>query len=366
MGYRRLYNVKIYDQSTGDLHGVWYGGLSIRYARELNGVGMCVWAVESDHPVLSLIDEDDRIEISITNDTSDGDFYSWDTDFYGLYRARQTATDQIGNQYAMLYFPSAEEVLTRAIVNYKAGTSDRSAFTNVGIGSIFGIVWQRNCTTLGTTADGRERDAASTLSTVGSGSGDTTLIDYRCAWKNVLTTLQELAIRGGDTFQVNRNFSTNELSMLVNIANVDKSADVVFAISLNTLGQSSLSENKMEEKTVAVVGGAGEESARAISVRTGANQSTTNDYEIFVDFKDTSTAAILDDRGDISLSSRQARPTITADVLQSSGYKYLVDYELGNLVTLDFGGLQVTRQVSQVNVAFDPYMKVEISLREEY
>lgn len=365
MGYRRQYNIKMFGQSSGDINGIWNDGLSLRYTRKMNDVGMCVWAVRPDHPALSLLDEDDRIEVAVTNDNSDGDFFSWDTDFYGVYREKQTATDQIGNEYALLYFPSAEEVLSRSIVAYKAGTNNRSAFTSVGIGSIFSIVWRYNCTTLGTTADGRIRDAVSTLSTTGSGTGNASLIDYRCAWKSVLTAMQELAALGSDTFEVVRNSSTNALTVQVNINNTDKSSDVVFSTALNNIGQASLSENKLLEKTVAVVGGAGEESARTVVARTGTNQSATNNYEIFVDHKDTSTTAILDDRGDIALSVRQARPTIIADVLQSSGYKYLADYELGNLVTLDFGGLQVTRQVSQVDVAFDPYMRVDISLSEE-
>lgn len=364
MGYRRQYNIKIYDQSTGDLHGVWNDGLSLQYRKKINDVGMCVWTVQPDHPVLSLIGEDDRIEVSITDDASTGSFYAWETDYHGVYREQQTSTDQTGNEYELLYFPSAEEVLSRAIIAYKAATTDRSLFSSRAISTIFSNVWRYNCTSDGTTADGRERDAVSVVSTTGTGSASATTIDYRCAWKNVLTALQELAFLGGNTFDVVRNFLTNDLTVRVDIANTDVSSDVVFSLALNNVGQSALQQNKLLEKTVAIVGGSGQESSRAVQVRTGANQSATNDYEIFVDHKDTATTSILDDRGDIVLSDRQARTAISADILQSSGYKYLVDYALGNIVTLDFGGSAVARQITEVNVSFTPHMRVDISLRE--
>lgn len=364
MGYRRQYNIKIYDQSTGALHGVWNDGLSMQYRKKMNDVGMCVWAVKPEHPAIALIGEDDRIEISVTDDATTGSFFAWETDYYGVYREKQISTDQTGNEYFLLYFPSAEEVLSRAIVAYKAATTDRSLFSTRAISTIFSNVWRYNCTTSGTTADGRLRDAVSTVSTTGTGSASATTIDYRCAWKNVLTALQELAFLGGNTFDVVRNISTNALTVRVDVANTDVSSEVVFALALNNMGQAALQENKLLEKTVAIVGGAGQESSRTVQVRTGTNQSATNDYEIFVDHKDTATTSILDDRGDIVLSERQARTTISADVLQSSGYQYLVDYALGNIVTLDFGSATVTRQISQVNVNFDPYMHIDIVLRE--
>jgi len=364
MGYRRQYNIKIYDQSTGTLHGIWNDGLSLQYRKKVNDVGMCVWAVQPDHPALSLVGEDDRVEISVTDGASTGSFLAWETDYHGVYREQQTSTDQSGNEYKLLYFPSAEEVLARSIVAYKAATTDRSLFSSRAISTIFSNVWRYNCTTNGTTADGRERDAISTVSTTGTGSASATTIDYRCAWKNVLTALQELAFLGGNTFDVVRNISTNELTVRVDTTSTDVSSDVVFSLAINNMGQSALQQNKMLEKTVAIVGGAGQESSRTVRTRTGVNQSATNDYEIFVDHKDTSTTSILDDRGDIVLSDRQARTTISADILQSSGYQYLVDYEAGNIVTLDFGGSAVTRQISQVNVRFTPHMQVDIVLRE--
>lgn len=364
MGYRRQHNIKVYDQSTGDLHGIWNDGLSLSYRKNLNDIGMCVWTVPPEHPVIDLVGDDDRIEIAVTKDTSTGAFLSWETDFVGLYRESQIATDQTGNEYHLLYFPSAEDALSRAIVAYKAGTANRSLFSSTSIANIFGLIWRYNCTTDGTTADGREVDAVATLATTGTGSASSDVIDYRCAWKNVLTALQELAVLGGNTFYVTRNTSTNALSVIVDVSNVDVSEDVVFALPLNNMGQASLQENRMLEKTVAIVGGAGQESARTVRVRTGANQSATNNYEFFVDHKDTSTTDILDDRGDIALSVRQARTTIGADVLQSSGYRYLEDYEMGNIVAQSFGGVTVDRQVSSVSVRFDPFMSSSIVLED--
>ena len=364
MGYRRLYNIRVYDQSTGDLHGIWYDGLSLEYTKKLNDIGMCVWTVHPDHPVLALIGEDDRVEVSITNGNSVVDFYAWTRDFVGVYREQQVATDQSGNKYVALYIPSAEETLSRSIVAYKAGTANRSEHTGQTIYGIFINVWQYNATSNGTTADGRERNAVGLNSTTPAGSNfSSTTIDYRCAWKNTLTAMQELAELGGGQFYVSRNTSTNALFLSAE-APTDVSSDVIFSLPLNTLGSTSLQENKMQEKTAAIVGGAGQESSRTVQVRTGPNQSSTNDYEIFVDYKDTSTTSILDDRGDIVMTDRQARQTIDGDVLQSSGYAYPNDYDLGNIVSVDFSGTVVTKQIDTVSVRFNPYMSVSISLKD--
>lgn len=366
MGVRHKYRVDVYDQSTGDLHGSWINGISLEYKRTMNNVGMCVWAVHEDHPVLDVISEDDRVEVGITTFDSTDQSDQWVDEFVGVYRENQIATDQLGNRYHALYIPEATEVLSRSIVAYPAGTSNRSDFSAVGTDTIFQNIWQYNATSSGTTGDGRERNAEAVIGSVTGISFDATTINYGCAWKNTLTALKELADKGSGYFWVTRNSNTNALVVQGGTAD-DKSSDIIFTESLTNLGKVSLKENKLTEKTVAIVGGGGQESNRTVRIRTGANQSSTNDYEIFADARDTTNTTTLDDRGDIVMSQREAKETLTARILPTSGYVYGEnnDYELSDLVSVKFGDSIVTKQITAVTVRFNPFREIEFELSDQ-
>lgn len=79
---------------------------------------------------------------------------------------------------------------------------------------------------------------------------------------------------------------------------------------------------RLDEKTVAIVGGQDTGANRAIRTRTGVDYSAANDIEMFVDGRSNDTNAKLDARGDTALDKAAARNEVSYKVLQTPSTAY--------------------------------------------
>jgi len=125
-----------------------------------------------------------------------------------------------------------------------------------------------------------------------------------------------------------------------------------------------LVRSRSAEKTVALVGGKGEEDQRVIRVRTGANYSASNDFETFVDGRNTSDVNALDSLGDQALDAAKFREHLEFEVLQTELYSLEKDYFLGDLVKSQYFGLTFTHQVYETSFEYrGPKEAVDVVLR---
>lgn len=357
--------------SSGDTIGIYSDGISLRYTNKLMKVGMMLWTVHDDHPVISQLTEDlyFRVFLQYTQQFSYGIRPSWEEDFIGVYRSKISSTSDNGTIYHVLQIPHANHILTRSIIGSPAGTDEESSWENEYIGEIIEDIIHLHVVDIAGI-----NDRVRTVDNVpGSNMNLTTnlgtQIDYSCHWRPVLEVIQELCDLGDLDFAVEwENIGGVYLRFNLYDGNIgsDLSDDIIFDLGMANLGQASLTDSKLQEKTVGIVAGQGSEGDRTIEIRTGSNYSTTNSKEVFIDARDLDDDT-LQDYGDAHLAYFESKEVIDAQLLQTFGYAYKRDYDFGDLISVRFLGTTQTKKISEISVAFsqDGPVEVLIGLEDE-
>lgn len=352
------YQARILD-ATNQVTALYTDFVEISYKKIVNEVGLCLVTVPVDHPIVETLEDDLLLAIYIAYQDVPQAMskygLKWVLDFAGLYRDKQVTTDQYGNVYYILYFRHLNDVFSRAIINWPAGTLGKNYWIGEALATIANDIVRWNLTADATVANGRNRDISVVrgLHDAGSISG-TDIVDYSIGYRNVLEVLQELAPICGFDFEVrfyDLSPGTLEAKQWTGQQGIDRSADVIFDLALDNIASANINGDRLRERTVAVVGGPGEGAARVVSLRTGANYSATNDYEFFIDARDRTTAE-LPTIGDAKLGEFQARVQYDFDLAPSLGYVYPRDVGLGDLVTGRLAGVSATRKIKSVAVSF--------------
>lgn len=349
-----LYQARIYDNSS-NLIGLYDDLISIYYKKTVNQIGMAVLTVPDTHAILDQLVDDLLLEVFFIYRPASVGEVTDQKDFLGLYRDKQAATDRDGNTYYLLYFVGANDILSRNIIDYTPGTNNKSQWTGATGSIVASNVVNYNCTSNATISNGRKRDASVIWNLTAGTAVIGATINYAAAYRNVLETVRELATNGGFDFDVVRPSltSTNlEFTLYAGHLGSDKHTTIIFDLNLDNIAAANQNGGRLQEKTVAIVGGAGDGAARTIIAVTGTNQSASNDYEIFVDAR-SSTASELADIGDSKMAELAAKTNIDVDIAPSGGYVYRRDYVLGDLVTASFDGSMVTKKINTVEVKFD-------------
>lgn len=350
------FQARIIDQA-GNVVAMVDDPVHLNYTLKVNAPGLAMMCVPEGHRLLSLLEDDLMIEIYIGYPSSTSAQYTHVKDFTGLYRDKQVSTDAYGIVYYILNFVGAIEALARQIIAYAAGTNLRSKWSNKTVDEIMAQAIQYNCAVESTTAYGRLR----TVNRVRRLHSPLVLfatpaIYYAAAYRNVLEVVQELGKAYSVDFDVFQHASASfpgdlDCKLYLNQLGTDKTATVIFDLNLHNLGTASLEYRRLQEKTVAIVGGKGDGASRPLAVRTGANYTATNDYEIFVDARSNASEE-LSDAGDTKLAELQATAKVDGELLQSEGYIYKRDYGLGDLVTVSFAGITAQKKIMEIQVSF--------------
>lgn len=360
-----LYQARVYDASN-NLLAIYDDLTSLYYKKQVNHVGMSILTVPETHDLVDRLTDDLLLEIFLIYDPLGAGLVAAQSDYLGLYRDKQIATDGDGNIYYLLYFPSTIEILSRYTIAWPAGTNDKTQWTSTRLAVIANNIVQYNCTEEATAANGRIRDATRirTLNDQGAIAGTPT-VNYTVSNRNVLEVMQELAPICGFDFDVVRNGGTPanlDYKQYTGQLGSDLTASIIFDLALDNVANANLNGDRLREKTAALVGGQGEGSARTFVTRTGDNYGSTNDYEFFVDARTAGTTIELNTIGDAKLGELKARSQLNASVAPSFGYMYKRDYGLGDLVTVKFGNVSATRKIDRVEVKFDQDQRADIQI----
>ncbi len=323
---------------------------ALNYDLVVNGVGSAQFEVSGEHALVTDIADMWQVEIWRRNQALGID---WMREFSGFFRQSERIDVKPGVFVGVCL--SDVYLLARRIVAWSAGTADRSKFSAVAAETILKTLVDYNATANATTANGRERDGEITGVTVESGSGGGNTLDWYCAWKNLLTALQEIAeVAGGDFDLVKTGAAAWEFRWYLGQLGMDRSATITFSIGYDNMSQPHFRDERLQEKTVAIVGGQGSGGSRDIEIRTGTNYSAANDIELFVDARDVdaSDTAALQDRGDQRLSDIEAIDLFSFDAQQTAAVAYGRDYFLGYIVSVlsPFSGSTESHQITTVRV----------------
>lgn len=343
------YQLRVYSR-TGTLQHIITDMLGFSYAKEVNAPGVLMVDLPSGHRAIADFQTDSQVEVWRT-DAANG--MGWYCDFYGFWRGENRIANSDGTSVYRGICPGQMCLLDRAIVAYPANTANRSAFTAQKAETICKSLVKYNCTGSGTTGDGRKRTVTLAGIVLEGDAGRGNTMDVNCAWQRLLPVLQDVATMGGGDFDLVKTSAAQwEFRWYPGQLGVDRTGSVIFALNFGNVANPILRRDFTNERTVAIVGGQGQDSGRTVVVRTGANYNATyNATEVFVDARQSTTTAALNQAGDVVLSDARTRNELTFDVLQVPQTLYGKHYFLGDLVTGIFEGFAAQKQVKQVTVA---------------
>ena len=330
--------------------------LSLSYTKQVNAPGLCEFVLNGEHPATAYLDIDSdvdaQIEVWRRDPAQDIDWY---IDFYGLYRyTRQYSKD--GQDYFVARCPGQMSILGRRIVAWPAGTSNTSEFTSAKAETIMKTLVDAN---IGPSSshliNGRQRSGfVYTIASATDAAGGNT-ISWSCAWKPLLEQLQAIARIGGGDFDLVKTGGTEwEFRFYSGQLGTDRSATVTFSLEYGNMGDPVYEKDRINEKTVALVGGQGDGADREIVERQGTDFAfDTDDIEVFVDGRNEDATAKLEAKGDAAIEKYRARNEFSYTVLQTPSSLYGKHYFLGDLVKARYKSIEVTQQVYAVTVKFD-------------
>lgn len=337
---------------------------NLSYVREVNTPGVLMFELNANHRAIADFELDGQVEVWRSNVERGIDWYC---DFYGLWRGEERETDSNGSSIYRAICTGQMGFLNRPIVAYPAATTNRTLFTAQKAETIAKNLVTFNATNLGTTGDGRERNVTLTGITVETDGGRGNSLDVACAWRNLLDVLKDVSATGGGDFDlVKTGPAAWVFKWYPNQRGTDRSGSVVLALEYGNIANPKLVRSYMNDKTTAIVGGQGQEASRTIVVRTGTNYSAGyNDCEFFVDARNTSTTAGLQNYGDTELINQKARDELTFDVLQVPQTLYGRDYFLGDLITARYETVTAVKKIQRVSIGMqeDGTEQIQVDLK---
>lgn len=343
------YRLDVYDTS-GDLQYALTDFKYLAYTRRVNNPGVIQFGIRGDHPMLGTIADKWQVEVWRKPDSED-----WTRETTGLYR--KLAWEYGEQSRAVITCNGLLSMLSWRIVAWYTSTDNRSSFTNEKAETIGNLLVKYNCTSDATTANGRLRDGEITGLSVETDGEEGESVYFYCAYSNVLEALKKLSMVGGGDFDLVKTSSTAwQYRWYTGQLGTDKSSSIYFALARGNMANPVYEDNRIEEVTVAVVGGQGELSSRMTAIRTGTNYNvSTNNIETFVAATDVASSGGLNSRGDERLTQFEAVKSFKFDVLQTPSTMYGTHYTLGDLVTAvnPFDDTEYTQKVDAVTVSIN-------------
>jgi hypothetical protein len=322
------------------------GFRTLLYNKVVNGVGLLTFTLDGTDSLIASLADKAIIEVWRRNiDTG----ITWYRDWMGLYRKQRRRYTDHGMFVATCQSPLV--LLSWRIVAYKAATGNRSVFIATPAETIMKTMAEYNAGASATVANGRERTANTLGITCEADGGGGNVLEWRCAWDNLLASLQSLALVGGGDFDlVSTGAAAWEFRWYTGQLGTDRSGTVTFALEFGNMANPEYIRDRTNEATVCIVAADGEEAARNVTVRTGADYAADNDIEVLHSDGNLKTLPAREAAGDSVLRERQAEHTFTFDVIQDGAKLYGRDYFVGDLVTARFDTVEVTRKIAGVTV----------------
>jgi hypothetical protein len=299
----------------------------------------------------------------------------WTEQFASL--VRKVRKEDHGRSLVTVSCPGVMSLLARRHVAYRAGTANRSDFVAQKVELVMKYLVIYNATASALASAGRILDGAFTGITIGIAGatnpaemlGGATISAPDLAYSNLLSTLQDVATGTGSDFDfVRTGASTYEFRFYPGQMGTDRRASVLFSLERGNMADPVYEIDRIEEKTVAIVGGQGDGSTRVTRVVQGPDYPVGRDAETFVDGRSAKTTSALDLAGQTELRESRAKIGFGFRVLQTPGCAYGVHYFLGDLVTANYDGLDISQKVvgATINLSEDSAELIEIEMETPY
>lgn len=329
------------------------GFRQLSYQKELNAVGLLAFDLDGGHDVIDNLEQDGQVEVWRWDNANSIAQYA---DFEALFVDEERSADDDGNTLYRAICPGQMDFLAREVVAWPANVSNRSLFTNVKASTIMTNLVRYNAVAAdATTGNGRIRTTDLANITYETDDDDGNVMTFACAQEPLLEAMRKVASIGDRDFWLERTGAQAWTLRTDNYFGLDRSDSVVFALNYGNMSRPILRRNRLNEKTVAIVGGQGVDSSRSFEVRTGANYNATyNSKVIFYAATQYTTEAGLESAGDARLEELRAKDDLSWIVIQTPGSMYGVHYGHGDIVTGYFDGVTASKQIVMVRVTYAP------------
>lgn len=184
--------------------------------------------------------------------------------------------------------------------------------------------------------------------------GPTVAVNGR--FQTVLDLVREIALVAGLGWEITYDPGSGDFVFDV-IDGVDRSSSVFFDFAFETLERWEELTSVIDAKTVALVAGQGEGTARDLVTRWSGSEPTGFDRrEAFLDARDVEAGetTVLAQRGDAFLAATGAETSLEADVHQYGGFRYREHWDVGDVVTVRNAerGLAYPARIVEVEKSF--------------
>lgn len=340
----------------------------LAWKKRVNGIGIAQFELNLSNPdTVYAVNDKYQLEI-VRSDPAIGlvEYTSFD----GFLRDYTPYTDENGRNRVIITAFDYNSLPDRRRVAYYANKPNYTLFTAVKAETVLKRLVRDNCDpAFATVANSRDRTPNTIGLTIATDLARGNTINWTCGGRSkLIDELAKIALIAGGDWRVNRTgLATFQFEFYPGQLGTDRTTGanaIVFSLDRGNMRKPKLVQNRSTEKTVALVGGKGEEIDRVIRVRTGANYSVTNDTETFVDGRNTDDVNALDSLGDQALAAIQARAVLEFEVLQAPLYSLEKDYFLGDLVASQYASLTFTHQVYEVAFEYrGPREAVDVVMR---
>ncbi|MED4783432.1 siphovirus ReqiPepy6 Gp37-like family protein [Brevibacillus choshinensis] len=129
---------------------------------------------------------------------------------------------------------------------------------------------------------------------------------------------------------------------------------VIFSPEFDSLKTQHYVDSDVNYRNVAIVAGQGEGELRTV-VQVGTATGMER-KEVFVDARDLPDTASLEERGTLKLNEMQVDRLLEGQILTSGPFKYSIDYDLGDIVTIrnkDWG-VTMDARITEIKEIYEP------------
>lgn len=168
---------------------------------------------------------------------------------------------------------------------------------------------------------------------------------YSARYETIAEILETICNASGLGWEVDfdRDSATFVFDVISGTDHSEQSIDpIIFKLELNNLKTIDYQSSQIDTKTLAYVGGSGEDASRIVQEVYLADDEPTGfaRHETFVSASNTNDVGELVTVGESELHERSGELSLSAEIdLNFSAQQYLRDYDLGDIVTVQYTGV---------------------------
>ncbi len=355
------YEIRLKDQSGGVVarfhgagRGLTGGGLQqFSYQKEVREPGPYSFVLQGDDERINLFELDGQVEFWRRDPVASLD---WHLDYEGFHRYPEFTLDDRGQEVFIARGVGYNCLLASDTIQYAAGSA-QCCKTMVCESAAKEFVDENIGPGAGNDALGNSRVRLGLAIQADAATG--AAWDGCRAYKNLLDVLIELAdYAPGDFMVVGTGAATFEFQWAPDQWGDDRtfgSADpTTFSARLGNVDGMSQGFNRIDEVNIVNVLGSGLAAARIIETRENAALLAGSPWArraVARDARDTDIVARLQARGDAVLNEQEPRRDLFFGALQTKATRYGREWNLGDLVSVEYRGWRVDVKIIAVTVS---------------